>query len=132
MRLFRGLTFGLLGLAASVAAQDDLSVSVELDRATFSKFIEQNEVVLTDCKLLLHPRGAPGLGNTPLRCSLLTLPHSLRSTSHRWMASPALLVMVMETEYPTVGESCRSPANMLFRSRQLAVVRTLPEIRPQV
>lgn len=58
MRLFRGLTFGLLGLAASVAAQDDLSVSVELDRATFSKFIEQNTVVLTDCEFLLHRRGA--------------------------------------------------------------------------
>lgn len=51
MRLLKSLAVGLLGVATGVAAQDD-SLAVELDRAKFGKFIEQNHVVLTDCKYL--------------------------------------------------------------------------------
>lgn len=49
MRLLESLAVGLLGLATGAVAQDD-NFAVELDRAKFGKFIEQNSVVLTDCE----------------------------------------------------------------------------------
>lgn len=57
MRLFKSLAIGLLGLATSVAAQED-SVAVELERITFQKFIDDNSVVLTDCEFLCPRRRA--------------------------------------------------------------------------
>lgn len=50
MRLLTGFALGLLGLAASVAAEDE--AAIELDRTGFSKFIENNNVVMVDCEYL--------------------------------------------------------------------------------
>lgn len=80
MRFLRSLALGLLGLATSVAAQDDTSsVAVELDRGSFKKFIEQNTVVLTDCEFT-PPRERNA--NLWARAFWLIFFSSLRSTSH--------------------------------------------------
>lgn len=49
MRLLSSLGFGLLRLATAVLAQGD-TAAVELDRATFKRFIDNNHVVLTECE----------------------------------------------------------------------------------
>lgn len=50
MRLLSSLGFGLLGLATAVLAQDE-PAAAELDRASFKKFIDKNNVVMTECEL---------------------------------------------------------------------------------
>lgn len=49
MRLLSSLGFGLLGLATRVLAQDEPAVA-ELDKNTFKNFVQNNDVVMTECE----------------------------------------------------------------------------------
>lgn len=58
MRLLQSLALALVGLAASVAAQDE-SLTIELDKSSFNKFIKENDVVMTDCECYFCVVSAP-------------------------------------------------------------------------
>lgn len=122
MRLLKSLALGLLGLATSVAAQDDAaSVAVELDRATFKNFIEQNTVVLTDCKFFFLERNANPDGE-------LTANFLLQSTQYVSFMAPQLLCLL------TMGSHLLPKCHQLLTLSffQLAMVWPLSKVRPEV
>lgn len=94
MRLLKSLALALVGFAASVAAQDE-SLTVELDKSSFTKFIKENDVVMTDCECSLPSVPAKVHICLPRRekaYQVLTCVTSLRSTLSHEAVSCCLLV----------------------------------------